>query len=328
MNLRAVHDRNDEVLERIYGGRHFRNDMERLEKLFELYIDMSEAGGMSEFSRMTVVAAATVISDFQTHKDMDVLAVEWGIADRCNGSTKSARVANLAGIACEDGIKVLTEGGRVHLSRALVEFAISAPERSRRSPAWRKLVAGLRFDGFEVRTAQIEIDSDWYSLGERTETSVELVRMLPSDVPELDFREAENEVTRLLKRHGFAVAEGHLKQAISAFSRGEWSSANGELRNFYESYLNEIASGLGYTGSGGSKAKRDYLGKLRRPFLLVDYNEWNPNNQKPQYVQGLISRMHPHGGHPGLSEEEDATFRLQISLVTARLFLRRFDQRS
>lgn len=29
----------------------------------------------------------------------------------------------------------------------------------------------------------------------------------------------------------------------------------------------------------------------------------------------------------GLSEEEDATFRLQISLVTARLFLRRYDQR-
>ena len=36
-NLRAAHDRNDEVLERIYIGRRFRNDTERLEKLFELY---------------------------------------------------------------------------------------------------------------------------------------------------------------------------------------------------------------------------------------------------------------------------------------------------
>ena len=44
-NLRAAHERNDEVLERIYIGRHFRNDTERLEKLFELYIDMSEARG-------------------------------------------------------------------------------------------------------------------------------------------------------------------------------------------------------------------------------------------------------------------------------------------
>jgi hypothetical protein len=36
-DLRAAHERNDEVLERIYIGRRFRNDTERLEKLFELY---------------------------------------------------------------------------------------------------------------------------------------------------------------------------------------------------------------------------------------------------------------------------------------------------
>jgi hypothetical protein len=36
-NLHEAHERNDEVLERIYIGRRFRNDTERLEKLFELY---------------------------------------------------------------------------------------------------------------------------------------------------------------------------------------------------------------------------------------------------------------------------------------------------
>ena len=40
-NLRAAHDRNDEVLERIYIGRRFRNDTERLEKLFEMYTEMA-----------------------------------------------------------------------------------------------------------------------------------------------------------------------------------------------------------------------------------------------------------------------------------------------
>ncbi len=39
-NLHEAHERNDEVLERIYIGRRFRNDTERLEKLFELYIKM------------------------------------------------------------------------------------------------------------------------------------------------------------------------------------------------------------------------------------------------------------------------------------------------
>lgn len=40
-DLRATHDRNDEVLERIYIGRRFKNDTERLEKLFELYTKMT-----------------------------------------------------------------------------------------------------------------------------------------------------------------------------------------------------------------------------------------------------------------------------------------------
>ncbi|MGE0269574.1 MAG: class I SAM-dependent DNA methyltransferase [Candidatus Omnitrophota bacterium] len=41
-NLREAHEHNDEVLERIYIGRRFRNDTERLEKLFELYTKMAE----------------------------------------------------------------------------------------------------------------------------------------------------------------------------------------------------------------------------------------------------------------------------------------------
>ncbi len=40
-DLRAAHDRNDETLERIYIGRRFRNDTERLEKLFEMYVKMT-----------------------------------------------------------------------------------------------------------------------------------------------------------------------------------------------------------------------------------------------------------------------------------------------
>jgi hypothetical protein len=39
--LRTAHERNDEVLERIYIGRRFRNDTERLEKLFDLYTKMT-----------------------------------------------------------------------------------------------------------------------------------------------------------------------------------------------------------------------------------------------------------------------------------------------
>ena len=46
-NLRHAHERNDEVLERIYIGRRFRNDTERLEKLFELYTKMTAEAAKS-----------------------------------------------------------------------------------------------------------------------------------------------------------------------------------------------------------------------------------------------------------------------------------------
>ena len=40
-DLRRAHEKNDETLERIYIGRKFRNDTERLEKLFDLYTKMT-----------------------------------------------------------------------------------------------------------------------------------------------------------------------------------------------------------------------------------------------------------------------------------------------
>jgi hypothetical protein len=42
--VRAAHEANDEVLERIYIGRRFKNDTERLEKLFELYTKTTTKG--------------------------------------------------------------------------------------------------------------------------------------------------------------------------------------------------------------------------------------------------------------------------------------------
>jgi hypothetical protein len=44
LDLRRAHDENDETLERIYIGRRFKNDTERLEKLFELYTKIIAKG--------------------------------------------------------------------------------------------------------------------------------------------------------------------------------------------------------------------------------------------------------------------------------------------
>ena len=50
-DLREAHERNDEVLERIYIGRRFKNDTERLEKLFDLYSKMTTSPGPTKKRR-------------------------------------------------------------------------------------------------------------------------------------------------------------------------------------------------------------------------------------------------------------------------------------
>lgn len=276
---------------------------------------------------MTVVGALEVIASFSTRADMEVLALQWAIDRLFEKDSSAAFVAGVAKIAIHDDPDVQTENGWMSLTRAVVEKAIKAPEYRHDTEVWAKFVKGLRDDGFNVIFNEIEVPSSSIIGNAEKRKTARLVRMLPENITGMNFGEAEDEIGVLLDDCGFQIAKGHLNQAMSAFQRGEWSAANGELRNFYESYLNEIADGLGYTGPADSKTKRDFLGNLQPPFLLAHYNEWNANNQKQQFVQGLMSRLHPHGGHPGLSEEEDATFRLQISLVTARLFLRRYNQR-
>ena len=46
VNLRSAHDHNDEVVERIYIGRKFKNDTERIEKLFDMYSNYKSGKGI------------------------------------------------------------------------------------------------------------------------------------------------------------------------------------------------------------------------------------------------------------------------------------------
>lgn len=55
-DLRRAHEENDEVLERIYIGRRFRNDTERLEKLFDLYTKMTANAASAKKSMKGKVA--------------------------------------------------------------------------------------------------------------------------------------------------------------------------------------------------------------------------------------------------------------------------------
>ncbi|WP_312524723.1 hypothetical protein [Paracoccus sp. (in: a-proteobacteria)] len=290
---------------------------------------------MTDFNSMTLMAAGEVIAEMSTQTAFSALTLSWDVEDFCNSGSVASRANDLVRFAKSrmgQQRHVPTARGLCDLPRAMIEHAITASEKVKldRSDAWSRLVAGLKMDGFEVGEDKLPDPSGRKSIFENGPIMIAmptLKRMLPQSAPGLDFREADNEVVGILRKHAFKNALGHIEQAMSAFHRGEWAGANAQLRTFTESYLSQLATRLGYIGENKMNERFKFLGELNPPFLLSAYNEWHSNESKAQFAKGLWIRMHPEGSHPGLSEEEDATFRLQITLVTARLYLRRFDKR-
>lgn len=142
----------------------------------------------------------------------------------------------------------------------------------------------------------------------------------------LDLPAADDEVHTLLSRYNLATPLGHLDQAITAHGRGDWAAANSQIRSSLESLLDEVAYLLvpnAPRGQNQGEARREALANLQLPFLSLDLNEWG--NQGKNLVNGVFKRLHPQGAHPGLSDEEDSTFRLHLVLLLSRLFLRRLD---
>jgi hypothetical protein len=152
-----------------------------------------------------------------------------------------------------------------------------------------------------------------------------LRRTLPE---ELDLPAADDEVHTLLERFNLATPLGHLNQAIQNHNQGNWAAANGQLRSFLESLLDEIAyalvPGVSRDPQHG-ETRREALAQLQPPFLSTALNEWG--HQGKNLVNGVFKRLHPQGAHPGLSDEEDSTFRLHLVLLLGRVILRRFEAR-
>jgi len=276
---------------------------------------------MIQFNNLTLTAAARILTVMLNQTTFEELCLEWEIEGLTSGSVRS-KLTQVARIALKNEHLVYTENGRKPLATAIVDKTISYYEqvRHRHKGLWKEFKAGLRFDGFEVVGEPIQSENNDFLSFQEPIAELSLKRMLPDEVRELDFRAAESELISLLRKHDFKIALGHLDQAFSNFSSGHWASANAMMRSFYEEYLDEVARRFGYAGKDVAIKRREYLADCDPPFLLSNYNE-------PIYVQNLMKRMHPEGSHPGLSEEDDCTFRLQITLISARLFVRRFDQR-
>ncbi|MCU4159040.1 hypothetical protein AiwAL_02845 [Acidiphilium sp. AL] len=260
------------------------------------------------FSRQTVIAAVEVMEGtFQTHEELTRVLLKFGSAlnQNCNAGSLSRRFNHLISFYDADPEHKTDDGG--FLQDAIVEKGVlllpvfESSETPEYSEVQQTLLRMLRLDGFEVKERNIQ-------------------RTLPE---ELKLPQAQDQVIRLLDAHNFATPKGHFDQALDAHARGNWASANAQLRVFFESLLDEIAIKLdpGAEHLASSENRREMLAS--KGFLDEQLNEWG--NGGKNFINGLWKRLHPQGPHPGLSDEDDSTFRRHLVLLTTRLLLMRFD---
>jgi hypothetical protein len=268
---------------------------------------------MPNFSRRTILAALDTFENM-SHSEIDRYLLDYGLENvaPAEAGNKQKRATLVAAYLFKDPERRDEDG------RNLVDTIVQ--ERVQRAISACSY-GGFNFETFQKHYAAIHrgLERDGFTIEDG-----QLRRALP-DV--LDLPKADDEVHALLHAYNLTTPRGHLDQAISAHSRGDWAAANAQFRPFVESLFDEIAEQLNRGVAGlppPGHPRRQWLANTNPPFFIAALNEWS--NDGKGFVEGFYRRLHPAGAHPGLSDEDDSTFRLHLVLLVARLLLRRLRQ--
>lgn len=259
------------------------------------------------FSRATIMDVMYLLKDMNSHSQLNAYSFRYGLEDVAIGNNKEQRVLeigkyllnnpNASGLISNNLTYEIVEG--VIRDATNIEYHYNAETNEFVNyPQLRRL---LLKDGFIIEEGN-------------------LIRKFDTDI---NFKENETLLNKLLNKYNFTVAKGHLEQANNAFNRGDWASCNSQLRSYVEEIFNEIAeriTGKTYTNSHAARAD---LSNCNPPIFYSGLNEWL--NDGKGFFETFWRRLHPQGSHPGLSDEDDSVFRLTLVQITTLEVLRRFD---
>ena len=232
-----------------------------------------------------------VTADEYTHDELDVLFLRLGVdADpqigQVAGRTKLNRVRR--------AVELLEEADRtVELARELVEVRFAGSRSgiataSNRSPD--PLVEALRIDGYEV-------------VEQRLVATTPGPAALASETSFLE---------ETLQARGYNAAASHYRQAVDSYVDGRREASNGQLRSFLEALLLRLCKGVTGRRPGSSKGAIDQL----RNAGAIDGDE-------ADLLKGIVGVSNDRGAHAGLTDTEEALFRLHIATSVARYLLAR-----
>lgn len=257
---------------------------------------------MAAFSPNTIVLALQLLEDWTTAQ-IDSILIRYKIESNAppSAGSKATRIVMLARFLITNPPLTGPLGGGLVFE--FVEEVIRDCAQHGYSIS-QELTRSLAIDGFQI------------------DPNSKLASILPISTP---IAVQVDVVDALLKKFAFTTSAGHLAQALSAHARSDWAAANSQARTFIESLFDEIALKLGAPSTAtSSHLRKEFLAKLTPPFIDPALNEWD-FAKKDGFVQGSWNRLHPTGSHPGLSDEDDSTFRIQLVHLIAYRFLKRLE---
>lgn len=258
------------------------------------------------FSRATLVDVFSLFSR-ESHTYLDKFFFKYGIDQHISGTTKDAKVMDVVRYLDNNPSAVGILGGNMayemvsEILDSYIKNSYIYDEETGEFRDFSNLKRLLMKDGYEIRDGQ-------------------LVRMVDSTI---DYVENEGLLLKLLKKYNLNTAEGHYNQAIAAFTRGDWAACNSQLRSFVEELFNKLAEDITGNTFNDSHQARIALSQSTPKLFFPELNEWKNNGQG--YFETFWRRLHPQGSHPGLSDEYDSMFRLNIVQISMLEILRRYD---
>ena len=278
---------------------------------------MAEKDKGSRFRRATLVAASEFL-ERHTQASFNQMVVRLELEHEIpedTGMSVQKKCARLARVLAAGGDReVETRQGRKSLAEAVVLEAAALAENGSQWKPQQVFEQALARDGYALHwEEQGGFTQMWQTKGH-----AKLVGALP---PELAAERTDDEVHTLLAARSFKLSAGHLDQAVGAHGRGDWAAANAQLRTFVEGLAMETAMELGIAGAETMTTENRLRGLAKVGFLSSGRKEWVGDGKG--FVNGLVKMLHTEGAHVGLSDADHCTFRLHVTLVTARMWLRR-----
>ncbi len=257
---------------------------------------------MARFSGVTIIELINAL-ELSTHAGIEEFAMRFDIENCVSGSGVEPKLVSIKRFLKDNPHQVGPLGSP--LIQEVFEYYLERKFRWARQRGWEvdvseipePLLNTLRRDGF-------------------TTDGTVLIPLLPE---ETELEQVESELESMLGAGGFSVAKGHLTQGRSAFVRGDWAAANGCFRSAVESLLIDLGSQRSGTPVAGGGAALTVLAQQANPLVHKRLNEWD--GQGKGFMEGFWRRLHPEGPHPGLSDEEDCTFRMQLVLIVMHYLL-------